>query len=458
MKYPAMVRVRQCIDCPQVLEVAPIVKEELHKVRLDQSVRPGMRVAITAGSRGIAALPEVISTTAEEVRALQAQPFIVPAMGSHGGATVQGQLGVLHSLGITEARIGAPILASMDTVKLGYTEDGLPVHMDKHAYSADAIILINRIKVHSPWGEIGSGLQKMAAIGLGKQRGCTAIHSWSKGTRNLYRNIQKAAAVVLEKAPVVAGIGIVDNTHALPAKIVGLTPHEIPFVEPVLLGEARRLVARLPFNDLDLLIVERIGKNISPAGLDPLVVGIPGNPNSAEGLPRIHRIVILGLTPESYGNALGINAADYTTSRCVGQIDYGVMYVNVTSADGIITRLDLLKARTLGLILSAFSRHAPAAGRYAFYQLWRALRSRSPRPIRLPARAASDRAAIEGALHTLVAGKSMDELRVARIRDTLHLDEFWVSSHLAAGRGPSSNLEVLGPPEPLRFDARGNLI
>ncbi|MCL4465203.1 MAG: nickel-dependent lactate racemase [Chloroflexi bacterium] len=454
MRYPDMLKVRQAIDAPEVADILAAIHGELAKLNLRGLTGPGQRVAITAGSRGIVCLPQVISTIVEEIRRAGADPFIVPAMGSHGGATAKGQLEVLRSLGITEPSTGAPIIASMETVELGRTPDGMPVYMDRHAYSADAIVLVNRVKVHSPWGEIGSGLQKMAAIGLGKQRGCSTIHAWSRGTRNLYRNIQKAAAVVLARAPIAFGVAVVDNAYARPARVMALRPAEIADVEPQLLAEARRLVARLPFDELDLLIVERIGKNISPAGLDPLVVGTAGGAENTDDMPRIGGMVVLDLTEESHGNALGLGLASFTTRRCVGKIDYGAMYMNIISANGAAGAASL-RGTAIASLLGAFSRGAPSAARYGFYNTWRALRAKGPRATRLPILVDSDRAAIDAALAGIgPAGRA----RVARIKDTLHLDELWVSEALAEQMGGRSHLSLVGETGPLQFDGQGNLL
>ncbi|MHB1133187.1 MAG: nickel pincer cofactor-dependent isomerase, group 22 [Chloroflexota bacterium] len=413
---PRLLRVRQRFAGPQVDDVPVAVRAELARAGLAERIRPGQRVAIAIGSRGISSIAQVAKTIIDEVRRLGAEPFVVPAMGSHGGGTAEGQQSILEAIGVSEATVGAPILASMDVVRIGTLPRGMPVYADKHACGADAIILLNRIKPHSPWGHIGSGLMKIATIGLGKQTGCNTIHTWTIGTDKLYHTIIETFEVVRQRLPIVLGVGIIDNAYARPARILALAPEELPELEPGLRREADTYVPRVPFDHLHVLVVEEIGKNTSPGGLDPLVVGRPlhdlgGNPIA--GQPRIQSLVALDLTEQSHGNAVGIGLCDVTTTRLANKINFYDMYLNSLSA----CRTD---------------------------------------NVRLPMALPSDREAIQVA--ALSCGlEARRQLRLVRVKSTLRLEEFYVSEALLPELHDKANVEPLGELEEWAFDERGNL-
>jgi hypothetical protein len=411
MGYPRVMRIRQRLEVPEISDVAAHVRQELRSVGLASRVPSGARIAVTAGSRGISSLPEVLLTLGEELRVIGAEPFVVPAMGSHGGATPRGQLEILESLGVTEGSVHMPVRSSLEVVQVGELPTGMPVYMDKFAKEADGTVLVNRVKPHSPWSrDVGSGLLKISSIGLGKQKGCSTIHSYSVDDwRALYSNIREYAKVVIEKAPVLFGIAVIDNAFARPGKIVAVGSEDIPDVEPGLLEDAARLNGRLPFRDLDVLIVDRIGKNIAPDGFDMLVIGRPGG-----GPPKIKRIIALDVTDESHGNAIGICHADFTTRRLASRIDYRALHMN-------------------------------------------ALSSMDPNGAKIPIIADTDRDALDMALST-IGPVSAEQARLMRISDCIHLDEMYISEALARDVAGRSDLEPLSDLQPLHLDEEGSLL
>jgi hypothetical protein len=415
MEFPLMIKVRQSFESPAIHNVAETVRAELRRVGLAGKIKPGDRVAIAVGSRGIACIPVAVATIVSEVKLLGGNPFIVPAMGSHGMATALGQKQMLEGLGVNEHDMGASIEASMEVVQIGELPSGMPAYMGKDAYGADAIIVINRIKPHNVFGDrIGSGLMKIIAIGLGKQKGCNTIHrhTWSNPT-GPYDVIEQVARMAIERSPVVLGIAILDNAYAQPARIVALNAREIPEIEPRLFQEAKGLMASLPTNELDVLIVERMGKNISPRGLDPFVIGdrIYGDKNAK---PHIKRVVVLDLTDESHGNAGGVGAADIISRRLFQKIDLKAMYMNSISGFRLQTS-------------------------------------------KIPVIQDTDRDAVEVALNTIGMVAPL-EARIIRIQSTLNMEEIYVSETLVEEVARNPRVRVVGEPQPLNFDEKGNLV
>jgi len=408
---PALLPVRQRLWSKRVADLEAEVAGLVHRSKLAGRIGPGFRVAIAAGSRGMANVDRIVRTVAQTVRQLGGEPFVVPAMGSHGGGTAEGQARILAELGVTEERVGAPIRSSMETVYLGETDSGMPVHVDRNAYGADAIVLVNRVKKHTDiTAPIESGLMKMIAIGLGKKTQADLIHAY--GSRGLRKYIPEVARVVIARAPIALGIATLENGLEDTAEVHAFEPEQIEDGEKRLLRRNKRLLPRLPFDEIDVLIVERMGKEISGTGMDTNVLGrikIPGEKDPA--YPRVQTVIVLDLTEASHGNAIGIGLADLTVRRLVDKIDREATYVN-----GI----------TSGFL------------------------ERGKIPITLP----TDRDAIETAFSRL-SPVQRARPRVARIVDTLHLAEFEASPALVEeARRP---LEVLGPPRPLRFDALGAL-
>ncbi len=289
-------------------------------------------IAIAVGSRGIANIAAIVRQTVRSLRDFGLSPFITPAMGSHGGATAEGQRALLASYRITEAEMGCPIHSSMEVVELN--SEGLPhsLSMDRHAFEADGIVLINRIKPHTDFhGRYESGLLKMAVIGLGKERQASAIHSF--GVHGLRDLVPKAAARVLDLGKIVAGIAIVENAYDETALIEVIPANQILSREPPLLEQARKNMPRLPVEEIDVLIVDELGKNISGSGMDTNIVGrirISGEPEPES--PKIRSILVDDLTDESHGNATGLGLADVITRRFFKKIDFPVTYRNIITS------------------------------------------------------------------------------------------------------------------------------
>ena len=415
MDFPDMIRLRQTFDRTRVTDIPGAVQAELKKLALEQRVKPGQRIALTGGSRGIANIALILKSAADYVKSIGARPFIFPAMGSHGGATAEGQTAMLAHYDVTETFTGAPVLSSMDTVEISRTRDGVPVFIDKNAFEADGIIVVNRIKPHTKFkAPIESGLMKMMAIGIGKQKGAEYYHK-AAIQYTFPKIIIDAGREVLKKAPVLCGLGLVENGYDQTAVIAALLPEELEEREKELLVLAKRMMPRLPFNEIDLLIIDEMGKDISGTGIDPNVtgrnrdiLGVFPHPVNAK------RVFVGDLTPSSGGNAIGIGFADVTTKRLVDKIDRESTYMNC------ITAISLEKAA-------------------------------------IPMHFETDRECIRVALGSvgLIPPKRS---RIVRIKNTLQLDEVEVSEIYKDEIPNRPDLEILEGPHPLPFDARGNLV
>jgi hypothetical protein len=413
MSLPPIARVRRNFVQPEVADVRSEVSRAIRSSHLAGRVLAGGRVAITAGSRGIAGISSILQAVADEVRSLGFQPFVVAAMGSHGGGTSEGQRELLAELGVTEATVGCPIRSEMDTVVLGTNSFGLPIHFDQNAFDADGIILVNRIKPHTSFtGHYESGLLKMLAIGLGKRQGAAQVHKL--GLPGLKKLLPEVGAFLLKRTPVALGLAILENAFEHTARIVAVEPEELLEVEPRLLDEARELMGRLPFDQIDALVVGELGKNFSGTGLDPNVIGRQ-RVETMPDLPRpvITRLAVLDLSTETRGNALGIGLADLTTERLVRAIDPTPMIVNS------LTSNFLTRARV---------------------------------PLALP----TDRDVIAGCLDTCWRTER-EEGRLVIIPNTLELTSLWVTKPLAAEVEAHPELEFETGFEPMPFDAAGNL-
>jgi hypothetical protein len=337
MVFPPLYRVRQRWESHPLPDIAATVCEQLERVGVRERIAPGSRIAVPAGSRGIRDIVPVLQAVVAFLRGAGAQPFIVPAMGSHGGATVEGQVAVLTSLGITEQAIGCPILATMDAIVCDHLPDRTTVYLDRHAAEADGgILVVNRIKPHTSFhANIESGLAKMCTVGLGKQAGAEVVHS--RGVYGLRSQIGPMARLVVERGGVLAGLAILEDAFKQTADIVALPPQEIGGAgEAALLERSRALMARLPFDQLDVLVVDEMGKDISGTGMDTNVIGrlrIPGEPEPAT--PRISVVVVLDLTEASRGNGAGVGLADLIPARLANKIDLATTYISHLTA-GII--------------------------------------------------------------------------------------------------------------------------
>jgi hypothetical protein len=414
MKPPEMYRLRQVFDAPAVENIEETLRRELESIGAGALVRPGDRIGITAGSRGIANIASILKYLVDFLKGSGADPFLFPAMGSHGGGTAEGQLEILKSLGISEETMGAPILSSMEVVEIGRSRFGFPVLVDKYASEADGIVVVNRIKPHTEFeGPIESGLMKMMAIGMGKHIGCFEVHKQT--VHHGYREvIPEIGRVILQKLPIRFGLGIVENVYDRTALIRALRASEFLESERDLLVQAKRLMARLPFDKIDILIVDEMGKNVSGTGLDTNVIGrIMFIGEKEPEKPKITRIVVLDITQASHGNAVGIGLADYATRRLIDKIDMNATATNVITA-------------------------------------------MTPEKGRLPIALSTDREAVEAALKTIGAVPP-EQARIVHIKNTLEMGELDVSEALLEESRGRPDLSVLRGVGPLSFDKEGNI-
>ena len=329
-RFPQTFRVRQQLSGPRVEDIEAVVAAELTRVGLQEKVQPGQTVAITAGSRGIAQIARILAAIVRHLKRLDARPLIVPAMGSHGGATAEGQQRLLESYGITEGNCGCPIRSSMETVVLGQAPQGFDIHFDRQAHQADHVLVCGRVKPHTGLsGQVQSGLLKMLLIGLGKHAGALNYH-WAAEDHGFDSIGHSVVEVVIQRGKVVAGLAIVENARDEPAMIEAVAPRDFVARDHQLLQLAEQLMPRLPFDRADVLIIDEIGKDISGTGMDTNVVGRKFNDHRAvEGeVPRIKRILIRSLTPATQGNALGIGMCEFCLERVIDQMDRDKTAVN----------------------------------------------------------------------------------------------------------------------------------
>lgn len=334
MSYPKIFRVRQTFERPKVSDIEAKVAAELSRLNLSERVRSGQTVAITAGSRGVANIQVIIRGAANFFRAIGAKPFIVAAMGSHGGGTAEGQRAILEGYGITEEFCDCPIRTSMATVILDQTAEGIPVHFSQDASTADHVLVVGRVKPHTELdGQIQSGLMKMMLIGLGKHEGARVYHRAFQD----YPFDQIASSVgrkVIEKGHIVAGLAIVENACDETALIKAVLPNEFEEREKELLTLARRWMPRLPFDHADVLVIDEIGKEISGCGMDTNVVGRKCHEHRAapQEFPKVKRIIVRSLSEQTHGNATGIGKAEFCLTRAVKAMDNHVTWVNVITS------------------------------------------------------------------------------------------------------------------------------
>ena len=401
VELPDVALVGQRIDTPPALaSIRESVCEALGAVEL-----PSGSVAIGVGSRGVAGIGEIVAALVEVLKEAGAEPFVVPAMGSHGASTAEGQAEVLTHLGVGEESIGCPVRATMEAVGIGETPSGVAVFMDRNAYEANSVVVVNRVKPHTAFrGTVESGPTKMLAIGLGKQRGAHSIHS--AGWERIHETIPEAARVAVASGKVAFGLATVENADEEPCKIVAIPAKELEQAEAPLLEEAKKNLARLPFDEIDVLVVDEIGKNISGDGADPNVTGRYPT-TAASGGPSVERMVFLGLTEETGGNANGLGMADVVTERLTSAVDRPATYMN-------------------------------------------ALTSTTPAPVKTPMVMPTDEMAVAAAL-TMCAGVQPRDARLVRIENTLKLGRIWVSEALLGEVENDERLEVLQALQPMRF-------
>jgi hypothetical protein len=413
---PRVFKIRQKIASPKLADVEKEMNAQLDRFGLAGKVKPGERIAITAGSRGIRDKAKVLKVIATRLKALGAKPFIVPCMGSHGGATAEGQVKMLHHLGITEEFVGAPIVSSMEVKEIGRTGFGTPVLIDKNiCEQADKIVVVNRIKPHTDFDhEVESGISKMIIIGMGKHKGALMAHRLT--IKHGFATMFKEVLPIIRKAlPFFFGVGIIENQYDQTASLHLLEPQNFYEGEKALLKKAREIMPRLPFKQMDVLVVDEIGKNISGAGMDPNVTGrlfFIGSPPLKE--PKITRIFVRDLTQETEGNAIGIGFAEYATTRLVKKIDPVPTAINAITGMG------------------------PECGR-------------------VPIAFDKDQDALQAAYDNSGVIDPKD-LRLVWIKNTLELEYLWASEPMLKEAKANSNLEVVSGPQEIPYDKNGNMV
>lgn len=412
VQYPRMIRVKQNFYAPVIADVSQAVVTQLDQVGLPSCFN-GARIAVAVGSRGITNLEDIVRVTIEWLKLRGASPFIVPAMGSHGGGSASGQEKILAEYGITEARVGAPIVSSMDVVQVGTMRSSIPVYMDRNAYEADGVLLINRVKPHTQFKSgIESGLMKLIAIGLGKDRGASTIHSY--GTPGMIELLPEAARVVLSKVKIIAGLALVENAYKQIADVRALRSKDIEQEEKLLLLKAKKLMPSLPVDSVDFLLLDEMGKEISGPGMDSSVTGRIMERDVPDPVkPDIKILAVLDITAASKGNAIGLGIADLTTERLVKKVNRQATYLNT--------------------IIGGFSVQG-----------------------KIPMYFATDRELLQAAAQ-LIGAIPFHEARIIRAKNTLKMSELLISESLLADVQTLEGVEILGDEDGFQFDNGGLL-
>jgi hypothetical protein len=409
IKLPRMARVQQHFPHDELSDIVRTLQEELLKPAIIGRVKKGMRIAIAVGSRGMAEIPRIVKVVAEELKRQGAIPFIVPAMGSHGGATADGQREVLAELGITEASVGCPIHSSMDVVHLGVMDNGLPVLLDKIAFESDGIVVINRIKAHNAFsGPNESGLVKMITIGLGKQKGADSCHTLGFG--HMAEFVVEMAKIKLRQAHFLFGIGTVENAYDRIMNIEAIPAENIIERERVLLVDAKANMPSILLQPIDVLIVDQIGKEFSGGGIDPYTTGRAPTPFISVG-PGPNKLAVLDITDRSHGNACGMGLADIGTRRLFNKINFEHTYANNLTSTVMSGRIPMILD--------------------------------------------SDRLAIQGAMKTCNV-LNLDNIRMVRIANSLHIEQIYISENMLAEATQHPQIKILDSPKEFVFDEAGN--
>ena len=410
---PRMVHVRQKFELSKISSVSETVAQEFKKPGIQSMVKPGMTIALGVGSRGVNNIAVCVKAVVDEIKLLGGKPFVFPAMGSHGGATAEGQKEVLDGYGVTEAFIGCPVKSSMEVVEIGKADDGMPIYMDKLASEADAVALVCRIKPHTNFrAPIESGIVKMLTIGMGKIIGASTLHTYGMDMFGVL--LPKVAKIIMEKKNFLFGVAMVENAADDTALIEIVPSEEVIEREPLLLARAKELMPKLQFEDIDVLIVEKIGKNISGAGMDPNITGRNCRDVDWEMSPYVKKIAVLGLTPETHGNATGLGAADVITMDVYRELDIAKTYANV------ITSM-YLDGAAIPIIMN------------------------------------NDQEAIQLVVKTVVRVKPADA-KIVRISTTLEVMDLHVSETLLPYiQSNPDKFAIVGEPEAMKFDAKGKI-
>lgn len=410
---PNMVKIKQNFPAEEVTDVEGTLRQEMANPGIGEHIKPGMEIAITVGSRGMAQLPVLVRVIVEEVKRRGAKPFIVPAMGSHGGATAEGQCLVLENLGVTEASAGCPIRSSMEVVEVGRLDNGLEVLIDKNAYEADGIIVLNRVKAHNAFsGPNESGIVKMITIGLGKQKGADSCHAYS--FKYMAKFIAEMAKIKLAKTKILFGIGTVENAYDKIAKIRAVPSEQIIEEDSRLLLEAKKNMPHLMFEQIDVLVVDQLGKEFSGGGMDPYTTGRGSTPYIHIAKPVVGKLAVLDITDNSHGNACGMGLADSTTRRLFDKINFGFTYANILTSTNTVSG-------------------------------------------KIPMIMDTDILAIQAAIKTCNA-PDLKRIRMVRIPNTLKVGEIMISETMLAEAAANSQIEILSDPEPMQFSTSGNLL
>ena len=413
--FPQIFRVRQNFPRPRVADVTGEVHAQFGRLGLRRLIQSGQSVAITAGSRGIANIAAILQAAVQHLKVLGARPFLVPAMGSHGGGTAEGQVEVLASYGVTEAAIGCPIRASMETTVVGHAKEGFPLHIDRAAFEANHIVVCNRVKPHTMFaGDFQSGLLKMLLVGLGKQAGADVLHRAIED-HGFDKIVRSVGEDVIHKCRVVAGLAIVENAYDETALIEAVAPADFEVRDRQLLAQARQWMARLPFDAVDVLVIDRMGKNISGVGFDPNVVGRKFNDHQAVAgeTPKIRRICVRGLTHQTHGNALGMGMAEFCRTQMLRDTDQQKTRLNALTSGHVAAGMAPLDYET-------------------------------------------DREMLAAALGTIGLVPPQDA-RLLWIADTLDLAEVECSSSYFDEAKERDDLEIISPLRAMDFDSEGNL-
>ena len=415
MELPKMALVEQQFDPQRIENIPEAVAQEMAQLNLGEKVKPGDSVAITAGSRGVANIDTITKTIVAEFKKLGAEPFVFPAMGSHGGATAEGQIKVLASLGITEETMGCPIKSDMEPAFLGEADLGYPVNVDRNAAAADHIVVVNRVKAHTKFeGPVESGIMKMMAIGMGKQKGASYYHK--AAVRLTFQKIVETVGLeVMKRCPILFGLGTVENAFHDTCVLRAFKPEDILEGEKALLVTAKERMAQLPFDEIDILIVDQIGKDISGTGMDTNVTGrnfdLLGDFTSR---PRVKRVFVRDLTDKTEGNATGIGLAEFTTTRLVEKMDKHKTWMNVIT--GI-----------------------------------------SPEKGAIPIHFDTDREVLQACFDTIGDTPPADAM-VVHIKDTLAVHHIFVSQAYADQIAADDQLKLLSEWKEMALDSEGNMV
>jgi len=415
MDFPQMIRIRQKLETPRLDDIPQEIKSQMKRLGLVKKVANGQTAAVACSSRGIANYSKIVKTVVSSLKQMGLAPFIVPAMGSHGAATAAGQQRVIEHLGITEKEMGAPIRSSLDVVQIGETAEHIPVYLDKLAAQADHLVLVNRIKEHTEFEhEFESGLLKLMAIGLGKQKGAATYHE-AMLTYGYPRVILNVARKVLQYTNVLFGLGVVENGYNQTAAIGICPPENIENLETDLLRTAKKLAPSLPFDRADILIIDQMGKEISGTGFDTKVVGRIGLPlvTREPESPRIKRILVCDLTAKSEGNAVGVGIADLITQRLLDKIDMDAL--NINTITGV----------------------CPEMGK-------------------IPLTLKNDREAIRTAIKC-VGLIPLVQLKIMRVKNTSFISDVDISQGYENELPQRSDLTIVEEKKPMIFDPSGNL-